>query len=57
VNRWGVIVYESVSYQNDWNGINLKGNPLSEGTYYFFLSFDQGNEKNQGSLQIIINSN
>ena len=57
VNRWGIVVYESISYQNDWNGVNSKGNPLSEGTYYFFLTFDEGKEKNQGIVQIIINSN
>ena len=57
VNRWGIVVYESINYQNDWNGVNSKGNPLSEGTYYFFLTFDEGKEKNQGIVQIIINSN
>ena len=57
LNRWGVVIYESISYQNDWNGVNSKGKPLSEGTYYFFLTFDEGKEKNQGTLQIIINSN
>jgi hypothetical protein len=28
---------------------------LGSGTYYFFLSFDEGKEKNQGILQIINN--
>ncbi|WP_268035365.1 gliding motility-associated C-terminal domain-containing protein, partial [Algoriphagus sp. PAP.12] len=30
VNRWGVEVYQSDDYQNDWNGDNLVG-----GTYYY----------------------
>ena len=55
-NRWGKIVYESTNYKNDWNGTNLNGSPLSEGSYFFFISFDNGKEKNQGIVQII-NSN
>ncbi|WP_310101774.1 gliding motility-associated C-terminal domain-containing protein, partial [Algoriphagus sp. 4150] len=30
VNRWGVEVYRSTNYQNDWNGDNLNG-----GTYFY----------------------
>uniref|UniRef100_UPI003F6F4DAC T9SS type B sorting domain-containing protein n=1 Tax=Algoriphagus sp. TaxID=1872435 RepID=UPI003F6F4DAC len=30
VNRWGVEVYRSTNYQNDWNGDNLTG-----GTYFY----------------------
>ncbi|WP_339754210.1 DUF7507 domain-containing protein [Algoriphagus aquimarinus] len=39
VNRWGVEVYKSTNYQNDWNGENLIG-----GTYYyqFQLTDSQG---------------
>ncbi|PCJ25010.1 MAG: hypothetical protein COA97_08505 [Flavobacteriales bacterium] len=32
-NRWGQLVYESDSYQNDWDGDNL-----NEGTYYYIVS-------------------
>ena len=52
-NRWGKIVYESFSYQNNWNGTDLMGKPLSDGSYFFFITFDGGKEKNQGILQII----
>ena len=52
-NRWGKIVYESTNYKNNWNGTNLNGSPLSEGSYFFFISFDNGKEKNQGIVQII----
>ena len=55
LNRWGKVVFEDSAYKNQWNGTNSKGNPLGSGTYYFFLSFDEGKEKNQGILQIINN--
>lgn len=32
-NRWGKLVYESESYQNDWDGDNLK-----EGTYFYIVN-------------------
>lgn len=35
-NRWGVLVYESSAYQNDWNG-KKDGNPVAEGVYYYEL--------------------
>ena len=42
------------NYQNNWNGTNLMGSPLNlKVTYFFFLSFDDGKEKNQGIVQII----
>lgn len=41
-NRWGAEVFQSDDYQNDWNGIsqsslNIGGNELPEGTYYYIL--------------------
>ncbi len=41
-NRWGVLVYESNNYQNDWDGrsqssLNVGGDQLPEGTYYYLL--------------------
>ena len=55
LNRWGKVVFEDSAYKNQWNGTNSKGNPLGSGTYYFFLTFDEGKEKNQGILQIVTN--
>ena len=39
-NRWGAKVYEDADYQNDWagqsqNGLNVGGDQLPEGTYYY----------------------
>ncbi len=36
-NRSGKKVFESVNYQNDWNGMDLDGNPLETGTYWYVL--------------------
>ncbi len=50
-NRWGALVYESDDYQNDWDGrshnsLNIGGDILPEGTYYYMLTLggDEGNE-------------
>lgn len=46
-NRWGVKVYESNDYKNDWDGtcnvntsLVLAGDALPESTYYYILQFD-----------------
>lgn len=46
-NRWGVKVYESNNYLNDWDGtcnvntnLVIAGEYLPEGTYYYILQFD-----------------
>ena len=37
-NRWGKIVYESVNYNNDWDGTHYKsGNNLKEGVYLYVI--------------------
>jgi gliding motility-associated-like protein len=37
-NRWGIEVYRSDRYLNDWDG-RYKGSPLPDGTYYYVLQF------------------
>jgi gliding motility-associated-like protein len=42
VNRWGAVVFESDDYKNDWdgtsqNGMNIGGDELPEGTFYYML--------------------
>ena len=41
-NRWGNLVYEAINYQNDWSGTSLKGDPLSDDTYYYVLDLQNG---------------
>lgn len=49
-NRWGKVVYESTSYQNDWNGQDV-----AAGTYYYIVKYWRGNvqKEYQGSLTIL----
>jgi gliding motility-associated-like protein len=39
-NRWGNKVYEAKPYQNEWQGQNLKGEDLPDGTYYYILKLN-----------------
>lgn len=40
-SRWGSTVYESINYQNDWGGKNLKGENLADDTYYFMVNLPE----------------
>jgi gliding motility-associated-like protein len=39
-NRHGMTVYQSLRYQNDWNGVR-NGEPLPEGVYFYVLRVGQ----------------
>jgi len=34
-NRWGQVVYRSIVPSIDWDGTNMQGVPVEEGTYYY----------------------
>nr|WP_299382800.1 gliding motility-associated C-terminal domain-containing protein [Allomuricauda sp.] len=57
-NRWGNIVYEMRSYNNDWNGTSngratvQKGDQLPVGTYYYVLDLGDGSEPRTDWLYI-----
>jgi gliding motility-associated-like protein len=36
-NRWGARVFENSKYDNKWDGVDNKNNPLPEDTYFFIL--------------------
>ena len=36
-SRWGARVYENNEYDNSWNGVDDKENPLPEDTYFYIL--------------------
>jgi gliding motility-associated-like protein len=43
VNRWGAEVWKTVSYNNTnnyWNGQNLNGKDLPDGTYYYIIRYN-----------------
>jgi gliding motility-associated-like protein len=42
-NRWGNKVYEVKPYQNEWEGQNMKGEDLPDGTYYYILKLNDDN--------------
>ena len=53
INRWGIVLYNTKSYENDWNGNNMKGKPLPEGTYYYYLNMGVDFGTRQGLITII----
>jgi gliding motility-associated-like protein len=42
-NRWGARVFEKHEYDNSWDGVDDKENPLPEDTYFYILKPEQGN--------------
>ena len=50
--RGGKLVYEKLSYQNDWDGRDLGGSDLPEGAYYYTITCADGLNKS-GSVSII----
>ncbi|MFC2137924.1 gliding motility-associated C-terminal domain-containing protein, partial [Bacteroidota bacterium] len=54
VNRWGEVVFSSKNYSNKFKGISNKGKELPTGTYYFIITFIDGQIPPQrGSITII----
>lgn len=53
-NRWGQEVFNSVNYQNDWNGFHRNGgNKVPQGSYYYVLDiFGNGSDVYKGWLFI-----
>jgi len=51
-NRWGNIVYENGNYINNWNGDNKNGKPVSDGTYYYVLILENGDDY-KGTVTIL----
>ena len=41
-DRTGHRVYKSDDYNNDWNGVDEKGNPLPDDTYFFIMKTQSG---------------
>lgn len=43
-DKWGDIVYQKKGYNNQWNAISTKGDPLPDGTYYYVLKLNEQNK-------------
>ncbi|OQP54570.1 hypothetical protein A4H97_21615 [Niastella yeongjuensis] len=55
-DRAGRLVYSHRNYNNDWDG-KVNGNPLAEGTYYYIIIFNKGENKASGYIAIILKAN
>ncbi|OQP40008.1 hypothetical protein A4H97_17475 [Niastella yeongjuensis] len=55
-DRSGRLVFSQRNYNNNWDG-KVNGNPLSEGTYYYFLSISGGAKTAKGFITIILKAN
>lgn len=52
-NRWGLEVYSSNSYQNDWTGKDMNGDQLPDGTYYYIIECDGRDDRFDGAVTIL----
>lgn len=57
LNRWGNIVYQHSNYENTWNGkstkgLNIGGDELPEGTYFYILKLNKENKVYKGFLYL-----
>lgn len=51
-NRWGLEVYSSNAYQNDWKG-TFNNDPLPDGTYYYVIECDGKEDRFDGAVTIL----
>jgi len=52
-DRWSELVYSSSNYQNNWAGIDLDGDELPEGAYYWVL--ETGSQVYRGTVTLLRN--
>ena len=57
LNRWGNKVIDIPQYDNTWSGTDKSGDKLESGTYFYFLSYDEGQQNFEGIIQLIDSSN
>jgi gliding motility-associated-like protein len=51
-DRAGRIIYSKNNYSNEWDG-QYNGTPLSEDTYYYVITFDNGAGKTKGYISLV----
>ncbi|MDX5321881.1 MAG: gliding motility-associated C-terminal domain-containing protein, partial [Bacteroidota bacterium] len=52
LNRWGAVVWEMKNYDNSWEGQNMNGEPLPEGTYFYVIRVPEENKVYKGFIVI-----
>jgi|GEM_PF-2146128 len=52
LNRWGNVVWKTDNYQSDWTGVNMQGEPLPEGTYFYVIRIPQEGRVYKGFIII-----
>ncbi|MBX7202122.1 MAG: gliding motility-associated C-terminal domain-containing protein [Bacteroidia bacterium] len=54
-NRWGLRVYESVNPYFEWNGFDLSGDKLPDGTYFYVakLKHFEQSDKQKGTVTLL----
>lgn len=52
-NRWGNVVFETDNYKNDWGGIDMTGEKLNDGVYFYQLITADG-KMWQGNVHLLI---
>jgi len=53
-NRWGELIFETVAYQNDWNGI-FGTDQLPDGTYYYIITLPNVEDHYKGAITLLRN--
>lgn len=51
-NRWGVLIFESNSPNNYWDGRTKSGTQVPGGVYYFIINLSNG-EKKKGFVEVV----
>ena len=51
-NRWGRVVYKTDNYDNTWNGVNMNGNSVAAGTYFYTMRWDGGEKDAHGTITV-----
>ncbi|WP_343633778.1 gliding motility-associated C-terminal domain-containing protein [Fluviicola sp.] len=52
-NRWGNVVFESDNYKNNWGGVDMSGEKVDDGVYFYQLITADG-KMWQGNVHLLI---
>ena len=53
-NRWGILIFETENYLNNWGGKNMAGDECTEGVYFYQLLTVDGKSW-QGTVNLLKN--